>query len=278
MANNNPGRPPRSQGSREIEELCNSQFIAESPPQNLADLAFRLAKEPKPWAPLSSPIAQFSRIISRIPVPVNSISKRTRNRRAFDQGWEATTNPTNETNDDQASSALAQEQYSSFPERPLLILNSRTLPEPTKNAPPTTCANCLAQKPLTFLKKCARCMSAVYCNRSCQVTHWGIHKKQCDLIISKPSITQSRSEYFGYQKFKFELKGIDTYCGNTTDESITNPLLALGKVAREVESPTPRATKGEGRRRVRNLENVAAQMAVAQQELRRKGDQKWGIQ
>lgn len=48
-----------------------------------------------------------------------------------------------------------------------------------------TCDNCreILKNPM----KCAKCMSALYCNRECQKAHWEEHKKVCCIDIVMPS-------------------------------------------------------------------------------------------
>ena len=38
------------------------------------------------------------------------------------------------------------------------------------------CASCGANDPS---KQCSRCEKVMYCNRECQVAHWGQHKSDC---------------------------------------------------------------------------------------------------
>ena len=42
--------------------------------------------------------------------------------------------------------------------------------------PVVTCASCGANDPT---KQCSRCEKVTYCNRECQVAHWGQHKADC---------------------------------------------------------------------------------------------------
>ena len=39
-----------------------------------------------------------------------------------------------------------------------------------------TCASCGANDPT---KQCSRCAKVMYCNRECQMAHWGQHKADC---------------------------------------------------------------------------------------------------
>ena len=39
-----------------------------------------------------------------------------------------------------------------------------------------TCASCGANDPT---KQCSRCAKVTYCNRECQMAHWGQHKAVC---------------------------------------------------------------------------------------------------
>ena len=42
--------------------------------------------------------------------------------------------------------------------------------------PVVTCASCRAKDPT---KRCTSCKKVKYCNRECQMAHWGQHKAVC---------------------------------------------------------------------------------------------------
>ena len=56
-----------------------------------------------------------------------------------------------------------------------------------------TCASCNKQSDKMLV--CAKCKSANYCNRECQVHHWkhGGHKKACGLATSSDSSSKTHS-------------------------------------------------------------------------------------
>ena len=41
------------------------------------------------------------------------------------------------------------------------------------------CANCKAISNKEYFKKCAKCRSAAYCSKDCQIKHWPVHKTVC---------------------------------------------------------------------------------------------------
>ncbi|CAG5123223.1 unnamed protein product, partial [Candidula unifasciata] len=49
------------------------------------------------------------------------------------------------------------------------------------------CANC--GKRAYNMKSCTRCWWAKYCNRECQGSHWGLHKRECQKDVT-------RSQYY----------------------------------------------------------------------------------
>jgi len=56
--------------------------------------------------------------------------------------------------------------------------------EARKNKPKTgICWHCKKEKERAALSVCSRCMLEQYCSRECQVAHWSIHKKRCDIYV-----------------------------------------------------------------------------------------------
>ncbi|KAL5351752.1 Ankyrin repeat and MYND domain-containing protein 2 [Pseudogymnoascus australis] len=59
---------------------------------------------------------------------------------------------------------------------------------PLSTAAPPSCFNCnKLQTDLSKpLKRCAKCQTAFYCSRTCQMTNWKIHKPTCHLSSTSP--------------------------------------------------------------------------------------------
>jgi hypothetical protein len=66
--------------------------------------------------------------------------------------------------------------------RHLTLYLTRRMPallQPATAATLPRCANAACNKPMHLPRVCARCKTAKYCARECQLAAWGTHKREC---------------------------------------------------------------------------------------------------
>ena len=69
------------------------------------------------------------------------------------------------------------------------------------------CSNCRTE---CELKRCAKCFSAAYCNKTCLENHWSKHKKICKVLRKKSSLLITSMKRAGYDgMIKRHAKGLE---------------------------------------------------------------------
>lgn len=53
------------------------------------------------------------------------------------------------------------------------------------------CHNCNAIKEFRYIKECARCKTAQYCSRECQLAHWKKHKDVCKRLVAERQLQEA---------------------------------------------------------------------------------------
>ena len=49
------------------------------------------------------------------------------------------------------------------------------------------CMNCCKEHERVHFSVCSRCMIEQYCSRECQVAHWSVHERSCDIYVREYS-------------------------------------------------------------------------------------------
>ncbi len=69
------------------------------------------------------------------------------------------------------------------------------------------CSNCRAR---CELKRCGKCFTAAYCNKTCLENHWSKHKKICKVLRKKSSLLITSMKRAGYDgMIKRHAKGLE---------------------------------------------------------------------
>ncbi len=69
------------------------------------------------------------------------------------------------------------------------------------------CSNCRTK---CEVKRCGKCFTAAYCNKTCQENHWSKHKKICQVLRKKASLLISSMKRAGYDgMIKRHAKGLE---------------------------------------------------------------------
>ncbi len=69
------------------------------------------------------------------------------------------------------------------------------------------CSNCRTK---CELKRCAKCYTAAYCNKTCLENHWSKHKKTCKVLRKKSSLLITAMKGAGYDgMIKRHAKGLE---------------------------------------------------------------------
>ena len=77
----------------------------------------------------------------------------------------------------------------------------------TLNFSPPYCSNCRAR---CELKRCGKCFTAAYCNKTCLENHWSKHKKICKVLRKKASLLITSMKRAGYDgEIKRHAKGLE---------------------------------------------------------------------